>query len=81
MSSSKAFTNPSGIAEVQLLMAKQREQFQKQIDEAGRRGVNLIQERTDRYMRRWKEALAHVADGADVLDIGAGWLPPRSSTC
>ena len=34
---------------------------------------SLLEKRPAAYLRRWREALNHMADGSAVLDIGAGW--------
>ncbi len=74
---SKTFGSPSDILQVRPLMDNQRVLFNAAKAEALERGFDLMQDRTRRYVRRWREALAHVGERASVLDIGAGWMPPE----
>jgi ubiquinone/menaquinone biosynthesis C-methylase UbiE len=74
MMTKKVFANPKDIADVQHLMALQRQQFDKIVTENATLGIDVISDRIIRYKRRWREALAYVDDGASILDIGSGWI-------
>jgi len=74
---SKTFANPSDLLQVQPLMDHQRALFNAAKAEALEQGIDLMEDRTRRYLHRWREALAHTGDGSCVLDIGAGWMPPE----
>jgi ubiquinone/menaquinone biosynthesis C-methylase UbiE len=73
----KAFSKPVGIEEVQRLMTLQRNAFDVTKVAASKQGVDLMAERTKRYLTRWKEALVYAPEKACVLDIGPGWMVPQ----
>jgi ubiquinone/menaquinone biosynthesis C-methylase UbiE len=72
----KVFANPSAVPHVQTLMDDQKAEFNASKAAALERGIDVMADRITRYRARWKEALAYAEDGASVLDIGAGWMPP-----
>lgn len=74
--SARSFANPADIADVRRLMDLQKAEFHTKMRDAEDAGVDLVAERSARYLVRWKEALVHVRQGASVLDIGGGWMPP-----
>jgi ubiquinone/menaquinone biosynthesis C-methylase UbiE len=71
----KQFICPTGSLDVLALMDQQKAGFEIEKATALARGVDLMAERTSRYLARWREALAKVHKGANFLDIGSGWLP------
>jgi ubiquinone/menaquinone biosynthesis C-methylase UbiE len=75
--STKTFSNPTSVEQIRQLMAHQRGVFDAIRIAAADEGIDLIADRTRRYLTRWKEALVYAPEKASVLDIGPGWMAPE----
>lgn len=70
----KKFKLPHNAQDVMKLMDKQKMKFDSSKKALAVDGIDLMEDRTIRYLQRWKEALVNVNKSANVLDVGSGWL-------
>lgn len=66
----KVFSRVESLAELNVVNDAQKSVFNAMVEASS---GELMKQREDAYLNRWKEALVYIKEGAPVLDIGGGW--------